>query len=184
MRSFSVFFLLAAFKLAAAAPTPVPFDLGDIFGDLNLNFSGETSEAGLVELSQDDITSKLLRPALFSRAVYCSSPVITALSCGEPCDALGNVQILTAGGDDRLVPNFFVAHDIDTNTIVVAHQGTNSKDPVSVLNDLRTLQVDADPEILPLASGELCVALAGGVHLSNYDHRGCQAARRLLGYPG
>ncbi|KAI0743889.1 alpha/beta-hydrolase [Daedaleopsis nitida] len=151
MRAFSLVFLLAALRLAAAAPTPVPFDLGDI----NLNFGGETSEQDLVKLTQEEITSKLVRPALFSRASYCSSGVVQNLSCGDACDALGNVKILVAGGDDELVPNFFVAHDVDKDTIVVAHQGTNPKNLLSDLNDVNILQVDADTAILPAAGKDV-----------------------------
>lgn len=150
MRSFSIIFLLAALRFAAAAPTPAPFDLGDI----NLNFSGETADEDLVEVPQEDITSELVRPAQFTRAAYCSSPVVQNLSCGGPCDALGNVKILAAGGDDALIPNFFVAHDVDANTIVVAHQGTNPKNLLSDLNDLNFLQVDPDRKILPAAGGK------------------------------
>jgi len=43
--------------------------------------------------------------------------------------------VIQAGGDDGLVPMYFVAHDPVTQSIVVAHQGTEPENILSVLND-------------------------------------------------
>ncbi|RDX50054.1 alpha/beta-hydrolase [Lentinus brumalis] len=152
MRALSAILLLAAIKLATAAPTPL---FGIDFGDININTDGETSDADTAALSQEDITNTLVRPALFARVAYCSSPAVLNMTCGEQCDALPNVKILVAGGDDGLVPNFFVAHDVDTDTIVVAHQGTDPKNLLSDLNDLNFFQVDANTTILPKANEDV-----------------------------
>ncbi|KAI0633275.1 alpha/beta-hydrolase [Trametes polyzona] len=142
--------LLAVLHYVAAAPTPL--DLPDF--DINVGV-GETTDEEPKALSQEDITSKLVRPALFSRAVYCSSGAVEDWKCGESCDALPNVKVLTAGGDDGLIPNFFVAHDVDQNQIVVAHQGTNPKNLLSDLNDLKFNQVDANRTVLPTAGDDV-----------------------------
>ncbi|KAM5532581.1 hypothetical protein V8D89_013787 [Ganoderma adspersum] len=145
MRAFTASFLLAVLRLASAAPTPAPF-----FG-INLAVGG-SSDSKPVLVPQTDITTELIRPALFARAVYCSSPVVEKWACGEPCQALGNnIQILVAGGDDKRVPNFFVAYDKDKDTVVVAHQGTEPKNFLSDLNDLNIVQVDANTTVLPNA---------------------------------
>ncbi|KAI0769615.1 alpha/beta-hydrolase [Trametes elegans] len=117
--------------------------------------TGKTSDAEPAALSQDDITTKLARPAMFSRAAYCTPDVVQKWSCGPPCDALPNVKVLTGGGDDGDIPNFFVAHDVDQDTIVVAHQGTEPKNFLSVLNDIKIGQVDADTKILPNATDDV-----------------------------
>lgn len=145
MRAFIASLLVALLHLASAAPTPAPF-----FG---INFgTGVSSEAKPLAVPQTDITTELVRPALFARAVYCSSPVIEKWACGEPCQALGNnIDVLVAGGDDKRVPNFFVAHDKDKDTIVVAHQGTEPKNFLSDLNDIKFAQVDANTTVLPNA---------------------------------
>lgn len=145
MHAFTISFLLAVLRLASAAPTPAPF-----FG-INLS-AGGSSDSKPVLVSQTDITAQLIRPALFARAVYCSSPVIEKWACGAPCQALGNnIQILAAGGDDKRVPNFFVAYDKDKDTVVVAHQGTEPKNFLSDLNDLNIVQVAANTTVLPKA---------------------------------
>ena len=155
MHVLSLVLLLAVSKLASAAPTPL---FGLDLGEININTDGETSDAGTVSVSQEDITSTLVRPALFARVAYCSSPSVLNMTCGEQCDALPNVKILVAGGDDGLVPNFFVAHDVDTDTIVVAHQGTEPKNLLSDLNDLNFLQVDANTTVLPKANSKLAAS--------------------------
>jgi len=105
--------------------------------------------------SQESIDATLARPALFSVVAYCSPGVVTDLSCGEPCDALGvgDVETLLAGGDDQLIPNFFVSHDIATNSIVVAHQGTEGDSLDSILNNLQILLVEPNPEFFPATVG-------------------------------
>ena len=55
-------------------------------------------------VSQDIISSQLTRPALHARAAYCSAGSVTSLSCGDPCQAVSDITVLTAGGDDGLIP--------------------------------------------------------------------------------
>ena len=87
------FTVLAA--LAHAAPVP-------LFG-IHLGH-GDESETTPAAISQDDISSTLVRPAQFARAAYCSAEAVTNWSCGESCDVLPNVQVLAAGGDDAAIP--------------------------------------------------------------------------------
>ena len=161
MRAFSTtatLFFAAALQLprALAAPTPIAapglFDDLDI-GDISLK-SGDSSDADPTPVSQEDITSTLVRPALFARAVYCSTERVQNMTCGEQCDALGNVTILATGGDGGQTPRFYVAHDAEQDQIVVAHQGTDPKNLLSDLNDINFLQVDANTTVLPDAGSE------------------------------
>ncbi|EJF57637.1 alpha/beta-hydrolase [Dichomitus squalens] len=150
MRALAVGLLLAAVQLASAAPTPIPTP--EPFSGMNAG----TGDSTPIPVSEEDITSQLVRPALFARAVYCSSPVVETWSCGEPCDALGsNVKVLVAGGDDEKIPNFFVAYDQDKDTVVVAHQGTEPKNFLSDLNDLEIVQVGANTTLLPGAGDDV-----------------------------
>lgn len=71
-------------------------------------------------------TSGLIHPAHFARAAYCDSAFVANLTCGDACAALGDVEILVTGGDNKQNPAFYVAHDKDNQQIVVAHQGTNT----------------------------------------------------------
>jgi len=105
--------------------------------------------------SQESIDATLARPALFSVVAYCSPGVVNDLSCGEPCDALGvgDVETLLAGGDDQSIPNFFVSHDKATNSIVVAHQGTENDSLLSLLNNVQIELVEPNPEFFPATVG-------------------------------
>jgi hypothetical protein len=83
---------------------------------------------------------------MFTRVSYCSEAAVINWSCGEACDALPGVKGIFAGGGERLIvlpsiasvngsfceddtatPGFYVAYDAQENTIVVSHQGTNTK---------------------------------------------------------
>ncbi|KAJ3998648.1 alpha/beta-hydrolase [Lentinula boryana] len=98
------------------------------------------------EVTPDFVSSTLLRPALFTRAIYCGESNVTKWDC-EPCRALGpDVQVIKWGGD-------IVAHDNSTNTIVVAHRGTNTKNLLSILTDLEIKHVDLDKSIFKHPSG-------------------------------
>ncbi|KAI0746036.1 alpha/beta-hydrolase [Earliella scabrosa] len=144
LRPFLGFTVLAA--LAHAAPAP-------LFG-IHLGH-GDESETTPAAISQDDISSTLVRPAQFARAAYCSAEAVTNWSCGESCDVLPNVQVLAAGGDDAAIPGFFIASDPDAQTIVVAHQGTEPTEFLSVLNDIQFAQVDANATLFPQASADV-----------------------------
>jgi len=97
------------------------------------------NDAITAAVSNGTIDSDFLRPAQFSRLAYCSGGAVTAMNCGGPCDDLGvgSVQTLLTGGDGEALPRFFVAYDNTTQSIVVAHQGTNASNPLSVINDLK-----------------------------------------------
>ncbi|KAJ7575605.1 alpha/beta-hydrolase [Mycena floridula] len=118
------------------------------FGD-----SGSSSLA-TTAVSATTVESDLLRPAQFSRVAYCSSAAVTSWNCGAPCDSLGsNVKVLQAGGDDGLVPMYFIAHDPDTSTVVVAHQGTEPENILSVLNDAEFILTDLNTTRFTSADG-------------------------------
>ncbi|KAJ3741672.1 alpha/beta-hydrolase [Lentinula detonsa] len=130
------------------------------------------------EVTPDFVSSTLLRPALFTRAIYCGESNVTKWDC-EPCRALGpDIHVIKWGGgevqtclhsgvivfillinlpsfllDNAAVPNYIVAHDNSTNTIVVAHRGTNTKNLLSILTDLEIKHVDLDKSIFKNPNG-------------------------------
>ncbi|KAJ7798526.1 alpha/beta-hydrolase [Mycena olivaceomarginata] len=104
-----IFCLLPA---ALALPMPI-FGLGDSTAD-------DTATDKPTPFSLDAVNSTLLRPAQFARS-------IAQWSCGAPCDALKNITFLQSGGDQGLVPLYFIAHDPDDQSLVVAHEGTDAK---------------------------------------------------------
>ncbi|KAL0579509.1 hypothetical protein V5O48_002493 [Marasmius crinis-equi] len=107
------------------------------FGDDDENNTPGTS------ISVQDVESKHLRSAQFTRVAYCSSAAVTSWQCGPPCDVIGKgVKVIQAGGDDGLIPMYFVANDPADNSIIVAHQGTNPTHVLSIVNDIKFLPKD------------------------------------------
>ncbi|KAK7056891.1 hypothetical protein VNI00_002608 [Paramarasmius palmivorus] len=131
-----------SFQWALGAP------LFGLFGD-------DDEDDVTTAVSAQTISDNFIRPAQFSRVAYCSSAAVTSWQCGPPCDSIGKgVNVIQAGGDDGLVPMYFVAHDPTSNTIVVAHQGTEPKNFLSVLNDAQFLLVDLNTTRFTAAEGK------------------------------
>jgi len=113
------------------------------------------NDSATTAVSNTTVTADFLRPALFSRVAYCSSSAVQSFDCGEPCQALGSgVDVLQVGGNDGTVPMYFIAHDTSTNSIVVAHQGTDPSNLLSLLNDAELALVDLNTTTFPAASGK------------------------------
>ena len=66
--------------------------------------TGQTTDVAPSPVSQSDIESDIQRPAFFARLAYCSPDAVTSLSCGEQCDAVSDIEVLHAGGDEGAVP--------------------------------------------------------------------------------
>lgn len=112
-------------------------------------FDGDSATEATDIVAVSDVDSKFLRPALFSRAAYCDTAPLTAWKCGAPCTDIGKVKFLQAGGDEGRIPLYFIAHDIAENTLVVAHQGTSSKNLLSIINDAKFALVDLNATRFP-----------------------------------
>ncbi|PVF93531.1 alpha/beta-hydrolase [Serendipita vermifera] len=84
-----------------------------------------------------DVMVQLRRSAEFTNAAYCSAKAVQDWQCGPTCDALGNITVFFTEGDNQLTPNFYVAYDPSIESVVLAQQGT---DPTQILS----LAVDAD----------------------------------------
>ncbi|EPQ58491.1 alpha/beta-hydrolase [Gloeophyllum trabeum ATCC 11539] len=108
----------------------------------------------LTSLAVLSVHAHLLKPACYVRAAYCSSSSVQSLTCREPCTSLGDVEILLTGGDDVETPRFYIAHNRSANSIVVSHQGTNSHNILSILNDLELLRNPLNSTLFPKAPTE------------------------------
>jgi len=143
--------MLALISLLSLLPSALSAPL---FG-LSLGSDGNASTEAATPFTLADAESSLLRPAQFARVAYCSSKAITAWSCGQPCQDLGsNVTFLQSGGDEGLIPLYFIAHDADDQSIVVAHEGTDSKNILSILNDAKFGLVDLNATRFPETAGK------------------------------
>ncbi|KAJ7628922.1 alpha/beta-hydrolase [Roridomyces roridus] len=133
--------LLSLLPLALSAPL-----FG--FGSSNEATGNPTS------VSSATVNSTLSRPALFARAAYCSSSSIESWDCGEPCNSIAGVKFLQAGGNQGLVPFYYIAYDAQDQSVVVAHEGTDPDNILSLLNDAEFLLEDIDTTRFPQAAGK------------------------------
>jgi len=133
---FATLAFLALSSFTKAAP---------LFGGL----FGSSEAAGATSVLSDQQVQDIVPFANFARASFCSSAVVQLWKCGEACDAQPETQPLLAGGDDQLIPGFFVAFDPPSNSIVIAHQGTAPKNFLSVTNDVRLFLVTPDQKRFP-----------------------------------
>ncbi|KAK0432653.1 alpha/beta-hydrolase [Armillaria borealis] len=165
-----IFSFLSHFFLTVGA-APGPLDFGDLLYKASnlLDKAGGVISAGAndalddifgvsgsnatTSVSPSDLTAAFSRPAFFSRIAYCSSATVMTFSCGMPCDALeDSVNILATGDDGGLIPRFIIAHDNLTNSIVVAHQGTDPSSIISIANDVNLLLTPIDTKVFPSAT--------------------------------
>jgi len=136
--------LLSVLPFAFSAP---------IFG-LSLGSSSDASTAATTTFTLGDANSTLLRPAQFARVAYCSGASIANWTCGVPCQALANVTFLQSGGDQGLIPLYFIAHDADDQSLIIAHEGTDSANILSILNDVKFGLVDLNATRFPAQAGK------------------------------
>ncbi|KZP18794.1 alpha/beta-hydrolase [Athelia psychrophila] len=139
--------LVSVSAFPVAAPSPL---LRLRVRDRYLTSRSGNSTSSTSPVSNATIESTLVRPAEFSRTAYCGAAV-ASWDCGPPCDALPGVEVLTVGGDGGLIPFYFIAHDPATQSIVVAHQGTNESDILSIANDAEFLLSDLNTTLFPKA---------------------------------
>lgn len=141
---FSLILALPFLSLTLGAPAPAP-----LFG-IHLG-SGPSANAKTTAVAAKTVDSQLVRPALFSRLAYCSAAKTKALTCGAPCDAVKGISVVASGGDDGKVPGYFIATDPSTQSVVIAHQGTDPTKIMSIANDVKFIQKDMDAKFFPKA---------------------------------
>jgi len=134
--------LLFAINVVHAAP---------IFGLGNTD-----SNSSVSTLSTTD-TNGLIRPTRLAQVSYCWTEKILNWTCGPPCDALPGIRTLTAGGDDGLIPIYYIAYDPIENSVIVSHRGTDTKEMLSIANDLQFGLVNLDQTLFPNASPSIQV---------------------------
>ncbi|RDB27699.1 Lipase [Hypsizygus marmoreus] len=111
---------------------------------------GPTSTTPPVPLAPANATTQFLRAAQFSRVAYCTGAAVSSWTCGAPCDSLGGgVEVVQAGGDDGLVPMYFIAIDQATESVIVTHQGTESSSILSIVNDIQIQLVELNTTRFP-----------------------------------
>ncbi|KAF8183240.1 alpha/beta-hydrolase [Mycena galopus ATCC 62051] len=139
--------LISVLSLLPVALSLPIFGLGD-------STEADTATGTTTAFSLSDANSTFLRPAQFARVAYCASASITSWSCGVPCDALKNITFLQSGGNQGTVPLYYIAHDQDGEALVVAHEGTDAKNLLSILNDAEFGLVPLNVSRFPETAGQ------------------------------
>ncbi|KAF8576843.1 alpha/beta-hydrolase [Ramaria rubella] len=109
----------------------------------------DTSSTEAISTLTDDQTNNFIKPALFAQIAYCSPPAVLSWNCGAPCEELAGVVPISGGGNDGTIPFYYVAHDTTAQSIVVTHQGTDSSNPLSVINDAEIILEPLDQTLFP-----------------------------------
>jgi hypothetical protein len=118
-----------------------------------LGFGQATSTQSTSQVSNDTIDSALVQPAQFSRIAYCTPPAVLSWKCGPPCQATPGVKVLAAGGTGGEIPFYYIAHEPTSNSIVLAHQGTEASNILSIVNDAEFGLVNINSTRFPNTSG-------------------------------
>ncbi|KZO92898.1 alpha/beta-hydrolase, partial [Calocera viscosa TUFC12733] len=90
--------------------------------------------------------------AYFAEQAYCPMDSVTARTCGPACDATPGVTVLATGGDGAATPHWYIAHDTASQSIVVAHQGSDPANLASLLDDLDVLPSPLNVTLFPQAT--------------------------------
>ncbi|KAJ7324045.1 alpha/beta-hydrolase [Mycena albidolilacea] len=128
-----------------------------------LGLGSDKATGAPTPMSLATVNATLLRPAQFARAAYCSGASLTSWSCGLPCDTLKGVTFLQSGGDQGLIPFYFIAHDAADQSLVVAHEGTHTENILSLLNDAEFALVNVDTARFPQAAGKSNIKVHSGM---------------------
>ncbi|TCD61803.1 hypothetical protein EIP91_007889 [Steccherinum ochraceum] len=100
---------------------------------------------GFTALTPSEVAS--FRPYTFyASAAYCEPSTTINWSCGANCDFNPSFQPVASGGDGFDTPFWYVGFDSTLNTVIVAHQGTNT---VSELEDADFTLSSLDPTLFP-----------------------------------
>jgi len=134
----SSFAFAFAFALSSILAAPIPSIFDGILDDDPDNKDAVTT------LSTSQVQA-FAPQALLAQAAYCDNATA----------ALPTVEMLLTGGDGGVTPRFFVGHDPASQSIVVAHEGTESDNILSIINDAEFAKVPLDQAFFPGASSDI-----------------------------
>ncbi|KAJ3476600.1 hypothetical protein NLI96_g11047 [Meripilus lineatus] len=92
-----------------------------------------------------------------ARAAYCPSNLVSGWNCGEACRGIPGFQTTLTGGDGNAVQLYFVGYWPSQNSVVVAHQGTDPTQFLSLLTDANIIQRNLNSNLFPGISSSIYV---------------------------
>ncbi|KAG9025058.1 hypothetical protein FS837_005099 [Tulasnella sp. UAMH 9824] len=114
------------------------------------------NERASVTVASASVVSAFTPYIQFARAAYCTGGA-SVWSCGAACNAISGFQIYAGGGDGSATPFWFVGWSPSLNSIVVAHEGTDPTQFLSLLNDADFFPDAMDQAYFPGISSSVLV---------------------------
>ncbi|OBZ72589.1 Lipase [Grifola frondosa] len=110
----------------------------------------------------------------YASAAYCQPESTIAWNCGVSCQANPTFKPVASGGDGNTNQFWFVGFDPTLGEVIVSHQGTNTQDILSLLEDVDIIQESLAPTLFPGISSSIKVhsGFAGSQSRSAPDWQG------------
>jgi len=152
--------ILALLLPSVAFSRPMPlFGFGDSGAQLAPSTLSTTS------VSESQINATLVRPLQFSAVAYCNASLVQTFNCGAPCSSIQgseDIQVLQIGGNNEEIPMYYIALDNSTQSVVVAHQGTDPAHILSIANDVQITQEPMNATLFPKSGGNSSILVHSG----------------------
>ncbi|CAA7259111.1 unnamed protein product [Cyclocybe aegerita] len=84
----------------------------------------------------------------FARAAYCPNGLKT-WTCGAACNANSDFQVTLTGGDGNEIQIYYVGFSPSQNSIIVAHEGTDPTQFLSLLTDANIVLASLSTSLFP-----------------------------------
>ncbi|KAJ7490876.1 Alpha/Beta hydrolase protein [Mycena latifolia] len=91
----------------------------------------------------------------YASAGYCAPAATLAWNCGANCDANPGFHPIASGGDGNAIQFWYVGVDTALATVIVAHQGTDSSQILSVITDINFGQETLNATLFPGLSSSI-----------------------------
>ncbi|KAI9458355.1 lipase [Lactarius psammicola] len=85
----------------------------------------------------------------FASTAYCNPSTTINWSCGANCQANSDFQPVASGGDGSGTQFWYVGFSPSQNTVIVAHQGTDTSQFLADLTDANFFLESLDPSLFP-----------------------------------
>ncbi|KAK0213387.1 alpha/beta-hydrolase [Desarmillaria ectypa] len=97
-----------------------------------------------------DSAVKVFKPyTYYASAGYCEPSTTLAWNCGTNCEANAAFEPVASGGNGDSVQYWYVGYDPDLETIIVAHQGTDTSKLLPVITDVNFGLTELDDDLFP-----------------------------------
>ncbi|KLO07429.1 lipase [Schizopora paradoxa] len=87
--------------------------------------------------------------SFYASTAYCQPAKTLTWKCGANCKANPSFEPVASGGDGSDTPFWYVGFDPTLNTVISAHEGTNTSSILSLLTDANVAFTNLDSKLFP-----------------------------------